>query len=126
MVTTATMFGSNDIEKAKQFYDTVLATVGLQPLMEHGSGGRIYGTAAGQPLFSIVRPYDGGPATGGNGSMFSILCDTAAQVSAIHAEALELGGRDDGAPGPRIGGGISVFAAYFRDLDGNKICAIHV
>ncbi len=126
MVTTATMFGSNDIEEAKKFYDAVLATVGLQPLMEHGSGGRIYGTPAGQPLFSIVRPFDGGPATGGNGSMFSILCDSSDQVSAIYAKALELGGTDDGAPGPRIGGGISVYAAYFRDPDGNKICAIHV
>jgi catechol 2,3-dioxygenase-like lactoylglutathione lyase family enzyme len=126
MVTTATMFGSNDIERAKQFYDTVLPIVGLQPVMEHGSGGRVYGTPAGQPLFSIVRPYDGGPATGGNGSMFSILCDSSAQVSAIYAKALELGGTCEGAPGPRIGGGVTVFAAYFRDLDGNKICAIHV
>jgi catechol 2,3-dioxygenase-like lactoylglutathione lyase family enzyme len=125
MVSVAAMFGSNDIEKAKAFYDELLATIGLQPLMEHGSGGRIYGTMAGGPLLSIVRPFDGQTATAGNGTMASLLCDSQAQVYAIHAKALELGGRDEGAPGPRAGGAATVHAAYFRDLDGNKICAIH-
>ena len=125
MVNIATMFGSNDIEKAKAFYDEVLASIGLVRLMEHGSGGRIYGTPAGMPLLSIVRPFDGSAATAGNGTMASLLCDSAEQVSAIHAKAMELGGRDEGAPGPREGGGATVHAAYFRDLDGNKICAIH-
>lgn len=125
MVAVAVMFGSNDIEKAKQFYDALLPTVGLRGLFEHGSGGRIYGTAAGVPVLSIVRPFDGGKATAGNGTQASLLCDTAEQVAAIHAKALELGGRNEGAPGPRSGGGATVFAAYFRDLDGNKICAIH-
>ena len=125
MVNVAVMFGSNDIEKAKQFYDAVLPTVGLCGLMEHGSGGRIYGTAQGLPILSIVRPFDGLKATSGNGTQASLLCDSPEQVSAIYAKALELGGTDEGAPGPREGGGFSVFAAYFRDLDGNKICAIH-
>jgi len=126
MVAIATMFGSNDIEKAKSFYDAVLATIGLKGIMEHGSGGRIYGSPSGAPLFSIVRPYDGHSATAGNGTMASFMCDSREQVAAIHAKALELGGRDEGAPGLRTGGGGSVYAAYFRDLDGNKICAIHV
>ncbi len=125
MVSVAVMFGSNDIERAKDFYDAVLATIGLGKLMEHGSGGRVYGTLAGVPILSIVRPYDGAPATAGNGSMASLLCDSQEQVAAIHAKALELGGRDEGTPGPRSAGGSTVFAAYFRDLDGNKICAIH-
>jgi catechol 2,3-dioxygenase-like lactoylglutathione lyase family enzyme len=119
------MFGSNDIERAKKFYDVVLATIGLKGMIEHSSGGRIYGNEAG-PLLSIVRPYDGGAATAGNGSMASLLCDSPEQVMAIHAKALEQGGRDEGAPGPRSGGGRTVFAAYFRDPDGNKICAIAV
>ena len=123
MVTVAVMFGSNDIEKAKSFYDAVLATIGVKGIMEHGSGGRIYGNENG-PILSIVRPYNGSAATAGNGSMASLLCDSPEQVTAIHAKALELGGRDEGAPGPRVGGNRSVFAAYFRDLDGNKICAI--
>src|SRR5579859_2117113 len=125
MVGVAVMFGSNDIEKAKAFYDTVLGTIGLKGLFEHGSGGRIYGTEAGVPLISVVRPYDGRPATAGNGTQGSLFCDSPEQVAAIHAKALELGGSDEGAPGPRAAGG-GVYAAYFRDLDGNKICAISI
>jgi catechol 2,3-dioxygenase-like lactoylglutathione lyase family enzyme len=124
MVAVAVMFGSNDIEKAKAFYDAVLPTIGLQKLMEHGSGGRIYGTKQGMPIISVVRPFNGATATAGNGTMASLLCDSPEQVAAMHAKALELGGSDEGAPGLRTGGGGSAYAAYFRDLDGNKICAI--
>ena len=125
MVAAAAMFGSNDIEKAKRFYDALLTTIGLKSLMEHGSGGRIYGTEMGLPVLSIVRPFDGRPATVGNGSMASLMCDSREQVQAIHAKALALGGRDEGAPGPRPDPSSGVYAAYFRDLDGNKICAVH-
>ena len=125
MVSIAVMFGSNDIEKAKSFYDVTLAAIGLKPLYEHGSGGRIYGTEAGMPVISIVRPFNGTAATAGNGSMASLLCDSRDQVSAIHAKALEQGGTCDGAPGPRGGDSSGIFAAYFRDPDGNKIGALH-
>ncbi len=124
MVAVAAMFGSNDIEKAKRFYDAVLSTVGFVPLFEHGSGGRIYGTPDKGPMLSVVRPFNGQAASAGNGTMASLMCDSREQVAAIHAKAMELGGRDEGAPGPRVGGGTEVYAAYFRDLDGNKICAI--
>ena len=124
MITAAAMFGSNDIEKAKQFYDAVLGTIGVGPMMEHGSGGRIYGSA-GAPVLSIVRPYDGAPATAGNGSMATLNCESREQVVAIHRKATELGGSDEGPPGPRAGEESGVYAAYFRDLDGNKICAVH-
>jgi catechol 2,3-dioxygenase-like lactoylglutathione lyase family enzyme len=123
MVRIATMFGSNDIEKAKAFYDQVMATIGVTGMMEHGSGGRIYG-ANGVPLISIVRPFNGALATAGNGTMASLMCESKDQVDAIHAKALALGGTDEGTPGPRSGGGGTAYAAYFRDLDGNKICAI--
>jgi predicted lactoylglutathione lyase len=125
MVSVAVMFGSNDIEKAKSFYDAVMPTLGLKPLYEHGSGGRIYGTENGVPLLSIVRPFNGSAATAGNGSMASLMCDSRDQVSAIHAKALEQGGTCDGPPGPRGGDDSGIFAAYFRDLDGNKISALH-
>jgi len=125
MVAVAVMFGSNDIEKAKNFYDAVLPSVGLKPLFEHGSGGRIYGTEHGVPVLSIVRPFNGGAATAGNGSMASLMCDTKDQVSAIHAKALAEGGTCDGPPGPRGGDSSGIFAAYFRDPDGNKISALH-
>jgi catechol 2,3-dioxygenase-like lactoylglutathione lyase family enzyme len=126
MVSVAVMFGSNDIEKAKTFYDALMPTIGLKGLYEHGSGGRIYGTPAGVPILSIVRPFNGNAATAGNGTIGSLMCDSQEQVKAIHAKALELGGADEGAPGPRGPEGTGAFAAYFRDLDGNKICAIHI
>jgi len=125
MVSVAVMFGSNDIEKAKAFYDAVMPVIGLKGLFEHGSGGRIYGTAEGVPLLSIVRPFNGDEATAGNGSMASLMCDSKDQVLAIHAKALEQGGTCDGPPGPRGGDASGIFAAYFRDLDGNKISALH-
>ena len=125
MVAVAVMFGSNDIEKAKTFYDATLAVIGLKGLYEHGSGGRIYGTADGVPLISIVRPFNGDAATVGNGSMASLMCESKDQVSAIHAIAIAQGGTCDGPPGPRGGDESGIFAAYFRDLDGNKISALH-
>lgn len=124
MITAAAMFGSNDIEKAKRFYDNVLGMIGVGAMMEHGSGGRIYGSA-GAPVLSIVRPFNGAPATVGNGAMATLNCESREQVRAIHAKAIELGGRDEGAPGSRAGEESGVYAAYFRDLDGNKICAVH-
>jgi predicted lactoylglutathione lyase len=57
--------------------------------------------------------------------MATLICESRAQVSAVHAKALDMGGRDEGAPGPRAGEDSGVYAAYFRDLDGNKICAVH-
>jgi predicted lactoylglutathione lyase len=42
------------------------------------------------------------------------------QVDAVYAKALELGAKDEGAPGPR---GDGFYAGYFRDLDGNKLNA---
>jgi catechol 2,3-dioxygenase-like lactoylglutathione lyase family enzyme len=124
MITAAAMFGSNNIEQAKRFYDIVLGTIGVGAMMEHGSGGRIYGSA-GAPVLSIVVPYNGLPASVGNGAMATLNCETREQVSAIHSKALELGGQDEGPPGPRAGEESGVYAAYFRDLDGNKICAVH-
>src|SRR3546814_13340978 len=61
--------GSNDLERAKAFYDALFAAVGISTLFDHGSGGRVYG-APGGPMFGVVGPFDGKPASVGNGSMF--------------------------------------------------------
>ena len=113
--------GSNQLEAAKVFYDALMAVAGLQVLFEHPSGGRVYG-AGGLPAFAVLGPFNGGPATVGNGSMFAFQCETAEEVTALHAKALELGGACEGAPGLR---GPGWWFAYFRDLDGNKLCAFH-
>jgi predicted lactoylglutathione lyase len=72
------------------------------------------------PAVSITRPFDGKPATVGNGVMVAIAVDSQEKVNALHARALELGGTDEGAPGLR---GEQFYAGYFRDLDGNKLNA---
>jgi predicted lactoylglutathione lyase len=71
-------------------------------------------------MVSVIKPFDGKPATVGNGVMVSLAASSKAQVDALHRKALELGGKDEGAPGPR---GDGFYAGYFRDLDGNKLNA---
>ena len=111
--------GSNDLEKAKAFYDALLGSAGIGTLFPHPSGGRVYGKD-GRPFFVLLGPYDKKPATVGNGSMHGFRFDTRGEVDAFHARALALGGADEGAPGERAP---TFYMSYFRDLDGNKLCA---
>lgn len=111
--------GSNDLERARAFYDALFTNTDIEALFEHPSGGRVYGKG-GLPSFGVLGPFDGRPATVGNGSMFAFRFDTRAEVDAFHARALELGATDEGAPGVR---GPDWYFSYFRDLDGNKLCA---
>lgn len=111
--------GSNRLEEAKRFYDALLPLAGMSPRFDHRSGGRLYGSDDGG-VFGVLGPFNGEPATVGNGVMIGFRMDSREQVDAFHAKALELGGADEGAPGVR--GGAS-YAAYCRDLDGNKLCA---
>ncbi len=69
----------------------------------------------------MAKPHDGNAATVGNGMMVALAVDSQEKVNALHAKALELGGTDEGAPGPR--GDSGFYAGYFRDLDGNKLNA---
>ena len=110
--------GSNKLEEAKAFYDALLGSIGFKPMFEHPSGGRLY--SDGPSLFGVLGPYDGNPATVGNGTMVGFSFDSREEVDAFHAKGLELGGVDEGAPGERAP---SAYFSYFRDLDGNKICA---
>jgi predicted lactoylglutathione lyase len=111
------MLGSNDVERAKGFYDQVMAALGAKVVMQF-PGTYIYGNGKGAML-SVNKPHDGKAATVGNGSMIAIGCESEEQIQKIHALALSLGGSDEGAPGPR---GEGFYGAYFRDLDGNKLC----
>jgi catechol 2,3-dioxygenase-like lactoylglutathione lyase family enzyme len=104
------------------FYDALLGSVDVTPLFEHPSGGRVYGHC-GQIFFVLLAPYDGKPASVGNGSMHGFRFDTPAEVDAFHAKALALGGTDEGAPAERAPG---YYMSYFRDLDGNKLCAFNI
>ncbi len=122
-----TMYGTNDLEKAKAFYDATFKAIGVGRLMEFPTGAVAYGTGFDKPMFAIGEPYDGKPATVGNGAMMSLALDTRAKVDALHAAALAAGGSCDGPPGVRGDEGPQAFyGAYFRDLDGNKFCAYRV
>ncbi|MDJ0938211.1 MAG: VOC family protein [Woeseiaceae bacterium] len=111
--------GTNDIDRAAAFYDELFATIGAGRLME-GDNYIAWGRSMQEPGISVITPYDGKPATVGNGVMIAIAAGSTELVDAVHAKALELGGTDEGPPGERNGG---FYAAYFRDLDGNKLNA---
>ena len=116
--------GSNDLDKARGFYDQLMPVLGAGRIMEFGPNFTMYGTGMGKPGLAVCKPYDGNAATAGNGNMASIACDTRARVDAFHAKAMELGGSDEGAPGVRGDEGPQAFyGAYCRDLDGNKLAA---
>jgi hypothetical protein len=97
----------------------LLAEVGGKRAME---GDRFISWSAGEhsPGIGIIKPFDGKPATVGNGMMVAIFADSPDKVKKLYAKALELGGKDEGPPGTRFG---NFYAAYFRDLDGNKLNA---
>ena len=120
--------GTNDLEKARQFYDALLGEIGASRKMEFPETGfTLYGTGDRRPGIAVTRPYDGKPATVGNGNMAAIAADSRATVDRLHAKALELGGADEGAPGLRTPEGPGAFyGAYFRDLDGNKLCVFRM
>jgi catechol 2,3-dioxygenase-like lactoylglutathione lyase family enzyme len=119
--------GSNDLDQARAFYDDLFGSIGASRLMEMPSGFTLYGRGWGQPGVAVTRPYDGQAATAGNGNMISIVMDARDKVDAFHAKALELGGSDEGAPGLRGEEGARAFyGAYFRDPEGNKLCAFCV
>jgi catechol 2,3-dioxygenase-like lactoylglutathione lyase family enzyme len=113
-----TTIGTNNLDKALAYYDVLLAELGGKRVMETANG-QLYGFAQG-PLFGVTRPYDGKAQHCGNGNMIALRCPSKEKVDAVHAKALTLGGADEGAPGDRGGG---FYGAYFRDPDGNKLCA---
>jgi catechol 2,3-dioxygenase-like lactoylglutathione lyase family enzyme len=116
--------GSNDLDKARGFYDALTPVIGAKRIMEFGDNFTMYGTGMDRPGLAVCKPYDGNPATVGNGVMASIAVDRRDKVDAFHAKALELGGTCEGPPGLRGEEGPQAFyGAYFRDLDGNKLAA---
>ena len=111
--------GTNDIARAAKFYDALLEPRGAKRLMDLDTF-IVWGTSLTEPCLAVTKPFDGNPATVGNGVMVALQAESEEAVKAIHARALELGAQDEGAPGPR---GDGFYAGYFRDLDGNKLNA---
>ena len=117
------MFGSNDLPRARAFYDNLLAVLSAKRMFGDDNF-QVYGIDA--PSFGITKPFNGEPATVGNGAMIAFAAPSRAKVDATHAKALTLGAADEGTPGIRGGDGSDFYAAYFRDLDGNKFCVFKV
>lgn len=115
-------YGTRDIVRAKAFYDAVTACLGASRVLDrHGLVG-YRGPEGG--LFLIGTPREG-EANVGNGTQMSFLAPSPAAVDAAHARAIEMGGECIGPPGPRGAAETKLYAAYFRDPDGNKVMVLH-
>jgi len=117
MIGYATL-GSNDLEKGAKFYDDFLGAFGGKRAI---SMDRIifWNDAKGGAMLALCVPYDEKKATPGNGNMLALAAASTDEVDAMYAKAMELGATDEGEPGARMD---TFYGAYFRDLDGNKIC----
>ncbi len=122
------MIGSNDIEKAKRFYDAVLATLGAgEPLRNKADSGhtRLFYRHEGS-TFCISEPINGEAATSANGATIGFKCSSPEQVKEFHDTAVAHGGISiEDPPGLRDNGMGGMHLSYVRDPDGNKLCAIY-
>lgn len=109
--------GTNDLERAAAFYDELLAVMGGRRFMEEEQF-IAWAVDPEKPGIAATKPYNGEPATPGNGTMVALAVDSRELVHKVYEKAIELGGADEGAAGPR---GEHFYAGYFRDLDGNKL-----
>lgn len=111
--------GTNDIARAATFYDALAAEMGVGRMMEFDNF-IAWGAPGGAAGIAATKPFDGQPATVGNGVMVALEAKDKDQVHRLHDIALANGGTCEGPPGPR---GDTFYAGYFRDPDGNKLNA---
>jgi catechol 2,3-dioxygenase-like lactoylglutathione lyase family enzyme len=117
------MVGTNDLDKAKSFYDAILGTLGV-PAGQVDRHRIFWRTKTG--VFSASKPIDGKPASFANGGTIGFAATSPEHVDAFHAAGLKHGGKTcEDPPGIREGTGMKLYIAYLRDPDGNKICALH-
>ena len=122
------MFGTNDVERSKRFYDAVLGVLGMGAAIENTNktGQRRLFYRHDGASFALSEPIDGHPATVGNGGTLGFKCNSPEQVRAFHDVAIANGGTSiEEPPGPRSGPSGDLYLAYVRDPDGNKLCALH-
>jgi len=110
--------GTNDLPRAVAFYDELLGVMGAERFMEVENVFVAWAVAPDKPGLSLTKPFDGKPATVGNGTMVALAVDSKELVHKVYDKAMELGAKDEGPAGPR---GDAFYAGYFRDLDGNKL-----
>jgi catechol 2,3-dioxygenase-like lactoylglutathione lyase family enzyme len=117
--------GADDIQRAKRFYSAFMPDLGYG--FEEGPEGLSYvlpaqpGQPAASPDYYVKPPFDGRPASAGNGAMTAFQARSQQDVRDLHAAALAAGGRDEGQPGFRDAYGAHFYVGYLRDPQGNKI-----
>ncbi len=117
------VIGTNDVARAKTFYDATLGTLGVPPGNLDGDRRVFYRTEGGTLV--VTKPIDGEPATASNGATIGFSCTSPEQADAWHAAGLASGGTTcEDPPGLREGPGMKLYLAYLRDPDGNKLCAL--
>lgn len=129
---TYVCLGTNDFRRACAFYDEVLGALGLarcdtsqEPDWEGWAGWGIYESSGRREIaLWVCEPFNGAPATAGNGTMVALHAESWQQVDRFHAAALAMGGTSEGAPGLRPQYNADFYAAYVRDPDGNKLAAV--
>ena len=120
--------GTNDLDKARAYYDALFGELGAKRLMQlEENGFTLYGIDMTTPSIAITKPDNGKAAQPGNGNMIALQMQERGQVDSFFKKGLELGGSDEGAPGVRGDEGpMAFYAAYFRDPEGNKLCAFRL
>ncbi|KZM49073.1 VOC family protein [Labrenzia sp. OB1] len=117
--------GADDIPRAKRFYSAFLPALEYQ--LEEGPEGLSYtlpeqpGQSVALPDFYVKPPFDGHPASAGNGTMIAFEARDQKRVRDLHSAALAAGGFDEGQPGFRDAYGPRFYVGYLRDPQGNKI-----
>jgi catechol 2,3-dioxygenase-like lactoylglutathione lyase family enzyme len=118
------MIGSNDIARSKTFYDALFTAMGGKPGAQDQKGRLIYAHRGGRLM--VTKPIDGKAATHANGGTIGFLVENADEAQAWHKAGVANGGAAiEDAPGIRQGSAGSIYLAYLRDPDGNKLCALH-
>ena len=116
--------GSNDIARAKAFYENLTRPLGLVCRADYPGNAAGFGPADGRPQLWIVTPLDKNPATVGNGLTVGLDAPDRASVDAAYKAGMQSGGKDEGAPGLRTHYHPNYYGAYLRDPDGNKVCIV--
>ncbi|MCG8380609.1 MAG: VOC family protein [Gammaproteobacteria bacterium] len=114
--------GTNDLAQATQYYDQVFAIIGAR-LVASTDSVVFYAFPDSPTKLAITKPFNGEKATFGNGTMLALRVASEDKVKELYKLAMQLNSKCEGEPAPRDNR--AYFAAYFRDLDGNKIAVFH-